>query len=265
MGQPFSHFHFYNEMAETMCSACLSIPPVKADYSPTGSSFKLPDEIEVYETGDLGSKHAIIVVFDIFGFHPVTKKFADLLGEHGKFRVLVPDFLRGHALNENSFPLQDRSKFADWLQKHGSYANCGPIMQNTIAHLSKQTECNKISLLGLCWGAGIIVEHSIRFPKVNGVAMIHPSYIQLGGNAESAKKMQTPVLIVTTKDDPSYDAFFEAAKSHPIFGPLCVHQHFADMHHGFCGARGNWSDEAQAKRVQETLQLCTQFFNSAAE
>jgi dienelactone hydrolase len=40
----------------------------------------------------------------------------------------------------------------------------------------------------------------------------------------------------------------------------CITQRFDDMHHGFCAARGDWTNELQAKRASEAVGIVTDFF-----
>ncbi len=38
------------------------------------------------------------------------------------------------------------------------------------------------------------------------------------------------------------------------------HYRFEDMHHGFCAARGDYSDELQARRANEAIRMVSAFF-----
>ena len=40
----------------------------------------------------------------------------------------------------------------------------------------------------------------------------------------------------------------------------CAHHRFDDMHHGFCAARGDLTNDLNRKRVDEALDLLHQFF-----
>jgi dienelactone hydrolase len=76
---------------------CHNIPPVKSDYEPLGTIVKVSD-FEVYistpENKSKPFKKAIIISYDIFGFHPNVKQFCDLLAKAG-FLAILPDYFRG--------------------------------------------------------------------------------------------------------------------------------------------------------------------------
>jgi hypothetical protein len=50
-------------------SACCSLPPVKADYTPKGSYADVAG-IKSYTVGPEDSKKSILYVYDIFGYSP---------------------------------------------------------------------------------------------------------------------------------------------------------------------------------------------------
>ena len=41
---------------------------------------------------------------------------------------------------------------------------------------------------------------------------------------------------------------------------VAFQQKFEDMHHGWCAARGDWSDPLQKQRATEAVQLFVEFF-----
>lgn len=45
------------------------------------------------------------------------------------------------------------------------------------------------------------------------------------------------------------------------FGDKCKMVVFDDMHHGFCAARGDYTNELNAKRANEAIQLTVNFFS----
>ena len=60
--------------------------------------------MKVYETGRKNNGRVIIVVYDIFGYHPNTKQVADKVAELGDFRLVMPDFYRSVPWDEKNFP-----------------------------------------------------------------------------------------------------------------------------------------------------------------
>ena len=53
--------------------------------------------------------------------------------------------------------------------------------------------------------------------------------------------------------------FYEILKKN-LGEDKCEHHRFHDMHHGFCGARGDFKDETNVKRVNEVISLLQKFF-----
>ena len=76
---------------------CHNIPPVKSDYEPVGIIDKV-DDFDVYiskpEDNLKPFKNAIIIFYDVFGFHPNVKQYCDILAKAG-FLVALPDYFRG--------------------------------------------------------------------------------------------------------------------------------------------------------------------------
>lgn len=86
-----------------LTDACCTLPPVTSDYAAQGAEFALGD-LTIYETKDKSPKIVLICAYDIFGFHPNTKQFADKLNSGGEFRVAMPDFFRGKPFSLDNFP-----------------------------------------------------------------------------------------------------------------------------------------------------------------
>lgn len=80
-----------------MTTSCHKVPPVKSDYVPLGTIEKFND-LDVYVSKPKNEskpfKKAIIVGHDIYGLHPNTKQFCDLLSEAG-YLVVLPGYYRG--------------------------------------------------------------------------------------------------------------------------------------------------------------------------
>lgn len=122
-----------------------------------------------------------------------------------------------------------------------------------------------IGVVGFCLGSAITLNFSMANAIVKGNAMLHPSYVQMGGNVQDLTKVQAPILMITTKDDPKkpYDQVFDIVSKLPgSIGSKSVAHRFEDMDHGFAGARGDWSSVEQAQRIREALQLCSNFFDN---
>ncbi|OZJ02296.1 hypothetical protein BZG36_05067 [Bifiguratus adelaidae] len=233
-------------------SACCTIPPVKSDYSPKGEIFQIED-MDVYTVGPKGTKTAILVIYDIFGFHPNTKQFADRLAEHSKVNVIMPDFFRGKPFTEQD--LADKEKLMSWVQSAGSIKGMMPDLAKCKNFL-QQDGAVSAGVVGFCWGAKIASQATAEDSFWGAAALIHPSFPA----KEDAEKAGGPMLVIPTKDEPDMTEYMNALKAKP-FGDKCKHERFDDVHHGFAAARGDWSDETQAKRATQAIDLTSKFFN----
>lgn len=90
--------------------ACCTLPPVSSHYDPQGSEITVGNDLKIYETKDKSSKVVLICAYDIFGYHPNTKQFADKLNSGGVFRVVMPDFFRGKPFSLENFPPKEYLK-----------------------------------------------------------------------------------------------------------------------------------------------------------
>lgn len=81
--------------------SCCTLPPVSSNYQPEGTDSTIINGMTVYETKNKSSKTVLICAYDIFGFHPNVKQFADKLDSTGDYLVVIPDFFRGHSVTED--------------------------------------------------------------------------------------------------------------------------------------------------------------------
>ena len=76
-----------------------NVSPIKSDYEPVGTIEKISD-LDVYVTKPKDKlkpfKKAVVVCYDIFGFHQNVKQYCDHLAEAG-FLTVLPDYQRGQA------------------------------------------------------------------------------------------------------------------------------------------------------------------------
>lgn len=93
-------------------------------------------------------------------------------------------------------------------------------------------------------------------PFFVGASMIHPSFVDV----KDAEQAAAPVLAIPSKDEPDMTEYMQILSKKP-FGDKCKHVRFDDMPHGFCAARGDYNDEANAKRANEAIKLTCDFFS----
>ncbi|OZJ02613.1 hypothetical protein BZG36_04286 [Bifiguratus adelaidae] len=233
--------------------ACCSIPPVDSNYKAVGTVKRLGD-MDVYMVGSTTSNRAIIVLYDVYGFHKNTKQFCDRLAEAGNVQVAMPDFFRGKPwLASNA---GNREALVKWVTQVGTREKCMPDLNAVKSMLQKQG-VNQIGLVGFCWGAKIAVQATGESKDYAAAALIHPSFISI----DDAKSAQAPVMVLATKDEPDMTEYMEQLYAKP-FGSKCTFTRFEDMHHGFAAARGDWENKEQNKRATEAIRLTVDFFRN---
>ncbi|KAJ2664917.1 hypothetical protein IWW48_000531 [Coemansia sp. RSA 1200] len=233
-------------------SVCCNTPPVKATYMPKGQK-NMYGDIQYYTAGSKDSKRAIIVNYDIFGFHANVIQLCDILASLG-FYVILPDLLRGEPLTEAD--LGKPGVFASFTKNAGSWDNIKPMYAKALEHI-KECGIAAVGLVGFCWGGKMVVSALSELEGLAGGAIVHPALIQSGDFAH----VNAPLMVLPSKDEPDFTADFEALKSKPFFSE-CYMERFDDMFHGFCGARGDWSNQEQAKRANDAINLLAKFFVS---
>ncbi|KAJ1800613.1 hypothetical protein LPJ59_000960 [Coemansia sp. RSA 2399] len=233
-------------------SVCCNTPPVKANYEPKGQKSMLGD-IECYMTGSKESKRGIIINYDVFGFHANVIQLSDILADLG-FYVILPDLLHGKPLTMADIGSQE--VFGSFVKNAGSWETNKPMLANALVHM-KESGISAVGIAGFCWGAKMIVNALAEFEGIAGGAIVHPALIQEGDFG----KINAPLLVLPTKDDADFSADFETLRSKAFFSE-CYMERFDDMFHGFCGARGDWSNPEQAKRANDAIRLLGKFFVS---
>ncbi|KAG2179991.1 hypothetical protein INT43_003778 [Umbelopsis isabellina] len=232
--------------------ACCQIPPVVSNYQAVGTIENLGD-LPVYTVGPKTSKKAVFVIYDIFGLHPNTKQFCDVLANNCGYQVVMPDFFRGKPATPDI--LGKRDELMAWLQKVGTIDVLEPSIQRVKEHLIAQG-VEKTGVVGFCWGAKIAIQLSARDKYYSAASLIHPSFFA----NEDAEGAQAPLLLIPTKDEADLTEFMQILSKKP-FGDKCEHHRFDDVHHGFAAARGNWEEGSLDKqRATEAIQLTANFF-----
>lgn len=119
----------------------------------------------------------------------------------------------------------------------------------------KEQGVDAAGFVGFCWGAKMAVQLTSN-PFFVGASMIHPSFVDV----KDAEQAAAPVLAIPSKDEPDMTEYMQILSKKP-FGDKCKHVRFDDMPHGFCAARGDYNDEANAKRANEAIKLTCDFFS----
>ncbi|KAH7059398.1 hypothetical protein BKA57DRAFT_444733 [Linnemannia elongata] len=250
----------------SLTAACCNTPAVEnAQWNNKGEFVTLSTEVDgqkrkTYLTGPKDSKRGIIAVYDIFGYRPTSQQFFDRLAEsHGGFQLSAPDyFLEGGIPPEC---LGDSSKVMGWIGQHGDYKK-NHILEVTLAAVEdlRKAGCTSFSLVGQCWGvlmtAKIVSEEGTLFLSAGGP---HPSFISL----ETTKDVKTPMILLASKDEADLVPVVEHlnTKGFPVES---FHQRFDNMHHGWTGGRGDWTNAEQFKAALEAIDLLGAFYAKVA-
>ncbi|CAG7731309.1 unnamed protein product [Allacma fusca] len=231
--------------------ACCTLPPIRSDYTPTGRVFKIGD-LEVYETADTTPKKVLICAYDIFGVHPNIRQVSDILALAG-FRVVIPDFFRGNKLDMANF---DRSTIMAFVAEFGTWSNTvKPDFEKVIEHYKTQENITAFGVFGFCWGGRISIDASTEVPDISASALVHPSM----WTNDDAETIKSATLLLPTKDEADMTQFYEILQKN-LGADKTAHHRFDDMHHGFCGARGDFTDLVNRQRVNEAINLMKDFF-----
>ncbi|KAI7902383.1 dienelactone hydrolase [Cokeromyces recurvatus] len=231
--------------------ACCSIPPVVSDYQHTGE-METYDGLDIYTVGPKDAKNAVLVIYDVFGYHPNAYQFCDILAKNCGWKVIMPDILHGDYATMEL--LKQFDKFMVWLNKVGTYEAVHPDIERSVRYL-KESGVTAATLVGFCWGAKIAVQLTSEMPFFIGASLIHPSFVDV----KDAEKAGAPILALPTSDEPDMTEYMEVLYKKP-FGSQCKHHRFNDMHHGFCAARGDYTNELNAQRANEAIQYTVNFF-----
>ncbi|CAM9138752.1 unnamed protein product [Heterosigma akashiwo] len=227
-------------------------PPVASDYTPVGEIVNI-DNVQTYVVGS--SERAIVIIYDIFGFHNNTKQFCDKLSEMG-FTVAMADHFRGEPWSLENFPPADFAAFQNWVAEKGSWDIVKTDLLRTVEHLREAKGCSKFGVLGFCWGGRNAMQAAAE-PTFSACGTAHPAFLQ----DDYAEAAQAPLIFLPSGDDPPTDSIQAILDGKP-FGDKCVYRRFDDMHHGWCAARGDWAVPLQAQRASEALQLFGDFYKA---
>lgn len=113
-------------------------------------------------TGPADAKHAILIIYDIFGFFPQTLQGADILATSDKersYQVFIPDFFEGKPADISWYPPDNEEKG----KKLGEFFAGPAAPAKTVARIPKVVDAinSQVSglsswgILGFCWGGKV--------------------------------------------------------------------------------------------------------------
>ncbi|CAG8465268.1 16575_t:CDS:2, partial [Dentiscutata heterogama] len=244
----------------SIASSCGSLPPVKSDYEPKGIITKVSD-LDVYcaipdSFAEAQTKNAVIICYDIFGFHENVKQFCDILASQG-FLVVLPDYLRGDYWTTERFA-KEGNQLRDWLKTNAPPEKVLQLTTPVVEHIRKEHKVQNIGYIGFCWG-GMIASKHCKDPAFDACILIHPGFLDI----EDFKESQCPIAFIPSKDEPDLESQFvkDPVLTSKPYASKIVHRRFDNLHHGFAGARGNFKEPANAEAVNEVTSICVKFLN----
>ncbi|KAJ3676541.1 hypothetical protein LUZ60_003953 [Juncus effusus] len=171
-------------------SFCCANPPSLNPTCGGGSVFDNFGGIKSYIVGSTGSKQAVILISDVYGFEaPLLRKIADKVAESGYF-VVVPDFIHGDPFEAE---VPSRS-FQIWFQSHSTdkgFEEAKPV----IAAL-KEKGINSVGAAGYCWGAKVAIELA-KAGEIQAAVLSHPSFVSVG----DIREVKCPIAILGAETD----------------------------------------------------------------
>ncbi|CAD2213281.1 hypothetical protein AGDE_03403 [Angomonas deanei] len=208
-------------MSNVCCPTDKGVPDV--EYAATGNKY--------YITGPIDSKKGVLMIADIFGIDiDNSKRYMDHLAAEG-FLVVAPNFFGRRCWPTSQWPPNYESE--EWQSFFNYVINFDAHIGHAYeaAKLMRKLGVEKISSVGMCWGANISVRLA-REKVVDAVLTPHPSLLTV----ESLKDYTGPLGILFSKDEPLQDEIREALKDYPS---KCVCESYDQLDHGFlCGRYG---------------------------
>ncbi|KAF6772493.1 hypothetical protein AHF37_08471 [Paragonimus kellicotti] len=240
-------------------------------YTPLGTVVHLSTSgphgyLAVPSVTQITNKSAIILVYDIFGFNIVqTRRFADVLAEKTRMRVLMPDFFRGQPWLLENFPPKDRSHFINWVEQAGSWDIISQDLKRAHEYLLTNglDATASFGIIGFCWGgkqairacSGQSHAQHLGFSFAAGVSL-HGAFL----GPDDAEHATVPMLFMPAGDDPAIDPLKAVLDKKP-FGHQCAYHRFDTETHGFAAARGDWNVPHTRQAIEKALTLTTEFFS----
>jgi dienelactone hydrolase len=134
---------------------------VSKDYTPKGKYIEI-DGLKTYYTGSSSAKHAIFVVYDIFGYFPQTIQGADILAYGDKekpYQVFMPDLFEGSPADISWYPPDNEEKG----KKLGEFFKTAAAPPKHVKRVPELVEAIKkqfsglesFAVIGYCWGGKV--------------------------------------------------------------------------------------------------------------
>ncbi|KAF2093889.1 putative hydrolase [Rhizodiscina lignyota] len=244
--------------------ACCVIPPVISQGYQAKGEYKTLDGLQTYITGPPEAAHAILIIYDIFGFSPQILQGADLMATadtHREYRVFMPDFFEGSPADGSWFASQSNEA----QQKVGNFFQTKAAPPRTLSKIPGVIEdANKLSLesntvfstwaiMGYCWG-GKVANLTLKSPTAFKVAaQLHPAML----DPEDAKNVDVPMVLLASKDEDQNAVEKYKNNLHPVHHVETIPTQI----HGWMAARADLKDTEVGKEYQRGYKTVLKFFH----
>jgi dienelactone hydrolase len=172
--------------------------------------------------------------------------------------VIVPDFFEGKALRPDQ-----TSQIREFLAGPGAFKlNSDALRRDVVPALRRlfpQIEDKGLGTFGLCWGAKVAILAATADPEgglFGATGQAHPA----GLDVEDAKRLKAPHICLASKDE-AKDVVAGYAKA-LADNPGAVVETYANMFHGWMGARANLEDEENRSEYEKGYRQVAEFFST---
>ncbi|QDS70572.1 hypothetical protein FKW77_010520 [Venturia effusa] len=240
-------------------AACCSVPPVVSKgYELKGNYVKV-NGLKTYHTGDAKAKHAILVVYDIFGYFPQTLQGADILAYGDKekqYQVFMPDFLEGSPADISWYPPDNEEKGAKlgkFFETTAAPPKTVKRVPDLVASIKKEYSIESFAVVGYCWGGKIVNLVSQQGTPFKAAAAVHPAMV----DPADAPKVAIPIAVLPSKDEDkeAIAAYSKALKVENVV------EFFPTQVHGWMAARSDLEDAGVKKEYERGYKLLLDFFH----
>jgi len=241
-------------------AACCTVPPVQTgDYNVKGK-FITVDGLKTYVTGDSSAKHAIFVIYDIFGFYPQTLQGSDILAYGDKERpvqVFMPDLFDGKAADIAWYPPDNEEKGKKLGAFLGTTANQpknAELVSQLLAQLKKDNpNLTTWGVVGYCWGGKIVNLLAREGTPFKAAAICHPAFIV----PEDGPQVTIPIAVLPSKDEDkeTITKYQEGLKVKNVL------EWFPDQFHGWMAARADLANDRVKHEYERGYKILLDFFH----